>query len=56
MKQDEAKRALAIFYPKCTKKHSRNECPLNTIEIRAICEEKHETKNYTFFLCMKASY
>ena len=25
-KQEEAERALAIFYPRCTRKHPRNEC------------------------------
>jgi len=31
-KQEEAKRALAIFCPRCTMRHPRNECPLNSIE------------------------
>lgn len=26
-KQEEAEKALAVFYPKCTKKHAHHECP-----------------------------
>jgi len=40
-KQEEAKRALAIFCPRCTRKHPRNECPLTSIEIFSVCEENH---------------
>lgn len=29
--REEAERALAIFCPRCTRKHPRNECPLNSI-------------------------
>ena len=32
-RREEAKRALAIFFPRCTRKHPRNECPLNSIEV-----------------------
>jgi len=32
-KQEEEERTLAIFCPKCTKSHPRNEFPLNCIEI-----------------------
>jgi len=42
-KQEEAERALAIFYSICTRRHPRNECPLNLIEIYSICEENHST-------------
>jgi len=42
-KQEEAKRALAIFYPRCTRKHPRNECPLHSIEVCVVCEEDHPT-------------
>ena len=41
--QEEAERALAIFFPKCTRKHPRNECPLNVIEVFLVCEENHAT-------------
>ena len=42
-KQEEAERALAIFGPRCTKKHPRNECPLNFIDVFLVCEENHTT-------------
>jgi len=40
-KEEELKRALIIFFPKCTRTNPRNECPLNVIEACSICEEKH---------------
>eukprot|EP00253_Pinus_taeda_P033163 PITA_33163 len=40
-KQEEAERALAIFCPRCTRRHPRNKCPLNSIEICSVCEENH---------------
>ena len=42
-KQEEAERALAIFFPRCTRRHPRNEFPLNLIEICLVCEENHST-------------
>ena len=42
-KQEEAKRALVIFCPRCTRKHPRNECPLYSIEVCFVCEEYHPT-------------
>eukprot|EP00253_Pinus_taeda_P029422 PITA_29422 len=32
-KQEEAERALAIFCPRCTRKHPRNECPFHSVEV-----------------------
>ena len=39
--------ALAIFCPKCRKKHALRECPLDAkiIETCMICSESHETKD-----------
>jgi len=45
-KQEEAERALAIFCPRCTRRHPRNECPLNCIEIFLVCEENHSTDKF----------
>ena len=42
-KQEGAKRALAIFCPRCTRKHPKNECPLYSIEVCFFCEEYHPT-------------
>ena len=42
-KQEEAERALAIFCLRCTRRHPRNECPLNCIKICSVCEENHST-------------
>jgi len=41
--QEEAERALAIFCPICTRRHPRNECPLNSIAICSVYEENHST-------------
>jgi len=40
-KQEEVERALAIFYPRCTRRHPQNEFPLNSIEVCSVCEENH---------------
>jgi hypothetical protein len=40
-KQIESEKSMAVFCPRCRKKHSQHECPLNTI--CAICEQNHET-------------
>jgi len=42
-KQEEAERALAIFCPRCTGRHPKNEFPLNCIQICSGCEENHST-------------
>jgi len=37
-KQEEAERSLAIFFPRSTRRHPRNEYPLNTIKVCSVCE------------------
>ena len=32
-KKEEVERALAIFCPKCRRKHPKNECPLHSVEV-----------------------
>jgi len=55
-KQEEAKRALAIFYPVYTRRHPRNECPLNSIEVCSVCEENYSTDECPSFSGLKAVY
>ena len=45
-KQTDESDALAIFCPKCRKKHALRECPLDAkvVETCVICSEKYETK------------
>ena len=55
-KQEEAERVLAIFCPRCTRRHYRNECPLNSIEIFSVCEENHSTDKCPSLLKLEAIY
>ena len=55
-KQEEAKRALAIFFPRCTRRHPRNECPLNSIEVCSVYEEDHSTDKCPSLPGLKAVY
>ena len=52
-KQEEVERSLAILSPRCTRKHPRNECPLNFIEVFLLCEENHDTKSVPPYLELK---
>ena len=53
-KQKEAERALAIFFPRCTRRHPRNECPLNSIEVCLVCEEDYSIDKCHSLLRLKA--
>ena len=46
-KQEEVERELTIFFPRCTRRHPRNECPLNMIEICSACEENHSIDKFS---------
>lgn len=55
-KKQEAEKELIVFFPRCTKRHLRNECPLDVIEIYSICEEKCSTEKCPSFLGLKVMY
>jgi len=55
-KQEKAKRALAIFCPRCTRKRPRNECPLHSIEVCFFCEEDHPMNQCPSFPRLKDAY
>ena len=55
-KQEEVERALAIFCPRCTRRHPRDECPLNSIEIGLVCEENHSTEKCPSLPGLKVVY
>lgn len=55
-KKEEEKRELAIFFPRCTKWHPRNVCPLNTIEAYSVCEENHAIDKCPSLLGLKVVY
>jgi len=55
-KQEEAKRALAIFCPRCIRKHPRNECPLHSIEVCFVCEIDYPTNQCPPLPEIKAAY
>ena len=44
-KKEEQEQALAIFCSKCRKKHPLRECPLDSIQVCALCTENHSTEN-----------
>jgi len=54
--QEEVERALAIFYPRFTRRHPRNEFPLNLIEIFLFCDENHSTDKCPSLPRLKAVY
>jgi hypothetical protein len=45
-KQEEENATLAIFCPRCRKKHPEKECPINVIEICGLCTEYHPTNEF----------
>ena len=55
-KQEEAKRSLAIFCPRCARRHPRNGCPFNSIEFFSVCKEKHSTDKFPSLPGLKVVY
>jgi len=53
-KQEESERFLAIFCPRCTGWHPRNECPLNCIEIFSYYEDNHSGEKFPSLPRLKA--
>jgi hypothetical protein len=42
-KQEEQDQVLAIYCPKCRKKHAPRECPLDKIQVCGLCTDNHAT-------------
>jgi hypothetical protein len=55
-KHEETEKALVVYYPKCTKKHPRNECPLDLIDVCGICKENHPTNKCPSLPGLKATF
>jgi len=55
-KQMEAEQNLAIFCPRCRRKHSHKQCPLDTVQTCAICTKDHLTENCPSLPGLKAVY
>jgi len=55
-KQMEAEQNLAIFCPRCRRKHSHKECPLDTVQTCAICTKDHLTESCPSLPGLKAVY
>lgn len=55
-KQEEAQRYLFIFYPKCTRRHTINECPLNFIGDCLVYEENHYIDKFPYIPRLKDVY
>ena len=43
MKREEVENALDFSYPRCGKKHKKNEFPLDTVKVCGIFTDKHPT-------------
>ena len=54
--EEEAERTSAILCPRCTRRHLRNECPLNSIEIFSFYEENHSTDKFASIPRLKVVY
>jgi hypothetical protein len=54
-KQEEENVSLAIFCPRCRKRHPEKECPVNVIEVCGICMEDHPTERFLHYLDFKLS-
>jgi len=54
-KQEEAKKALSIFCPKCRDKHLKRECPLNSVQVCHFCELDHPADKCPSLLGVKES-
>jgi hypothetical protein len=55
-KKEEETLPLAIFCPRCRKKHPRHGCPLDNIEICVIYEQDHDTKDCPSLPRIKSVY
>jgi len=55
-KQVEAEQNLAIFCPRCRRKHSHKECPLDAVQTCAICTKDHLTESCPSLPGLKAVY
>ena len=55
-KQMEVEQNLAIFCPRCKKKHSHKECPLDVVQTCAICTKDHLTESCPSLPKLKAIY
>lgn len=57
-KQKAEAEALAIFCPKCKKKHALRECPLDAkvVETCMVCSESHDTKDFPSIPGLKAVF
>ena len=56
IKKEEVEMALAILFPRCTKRHPRNKFPLNVIEDFLVYEENHVIEKFPSFPSLKFVY
>jgi len=55
-KQMEAEQNLEIFYPRCRKKHSHKECPLDVVRTCTLCTKDHLMESYPSLPRLKEVY
>ena len=55
-KKAESEQNLAIFCPRCRNKHSDKECPLDIVQVCAICTKYHSKESFPSLPGLKAVY
>jgi hypothetical protein len=55
-KKQEEENVLAIFFPRCQKKHGEKECPFNVIEIYSLCTLENPTSECSTLVELQAMY
>jgi hypothetical protein len=55
-RQEEKNATMCIFCPRCRRKHSSRECPLNNILVCGFCTEDHPTEKFPSFPGLLAIY
>jgi hypothetical protein len=55
-KHEEENAAMSIFFPRCRRKHSSRECPLDNISVCGFYTEDHSTENCPSLLGLLAIY
>lgn len=53
MKREEVEKDLVVFCHKCRRKHDKNQCPLDVVDVYGTCSNKHPTNKCPFLPPLK---